>query len=308
MFAAQQYSSSSEVVEGRGIHTGLDFRLTLELTEQSKGIQFFATMSDGSSCSAPASWTRLSGTNRSTALVLRGPNRQRVALRTIEHFLAAAYVFSLPSLNVTIQCISQSDTDFEFPILEGASEKWFRVLENLLSKSSTPPSDKLRPLWRVVSPFELKDGDRSITLTPLAKDSTENLWTCIVDYGPSWRQEMNFEMDWLRPEAGKRKFLESIAPARTFGFEHELQSLAKRGLAKGAELENALLLGDKGVVNAGGFKIQNELAAHKLLDAMGDFALLGAPLVGAVRCVRAGHSMHVQAVKEAVLTGAVKLI
>jgi UDP-3-O-acyl-N-acetylglucosamine deacetylase len=97
-----------------------------------------------------------------------------------------------------------------------------------------------------------------------------------------------------------------IAPARTFGFKRELDELVRRGLIKGASLENALLLDDNSVVNTNGFRVPQELAAHKLLDAVGDFALLGKPLLGTIELHQAGHSMHLRAVGEAIRQGVLK--
>jgi UDP-3-O-[3-hydroxymyristoyl] N-acetylglucosamine deacetylase len=98
-------------------------------------------------------------------------------------------------------------------------------------------------------------------------------------------------------------FRSRVAPARTFGFEHELVELERRGLARGGSLDNAILLREDCLVNIEGFRVPEELAAHKLLDGIGDFALLGAPLIGRIQLECAGHSMHLRAVSEAVRKG-----
>ena len=85
---------------------------------------------------------------------------------------------------------------------------------------------------------------------------------------------------------------------------HELEVLRKRGLALGGSMDNAILLDGDKVVNPGGFKVASELAAHKLLDIVGDFALLGKPLIGRIDTFKSGHSMHVRAAQEAIKTGA----
>jgi UDP-3-O-[3-hydroxymyristoyl] N-acetylglucosamine deacetylase len=127
---------------------------------------------------------------------------------------------------------------------------------------------------------------------------------CAVSFPPAWNQAVDFTVDWMRLEESRQEYRRLIAPARTFGFKQELDELARRGLALGGTLDNALLLDGDQVVNEGGFKLPQELAAHKLLDALGDFALLGAPLLARIVAEKAGHSMHLRALAEAARTGA----
>jgi UDP-3-O-[3-hydroxymyristoyl] N-acetylglucosamine deacetylase len=296
------------VIEGLGLHTGRRFALNI-MRAQKPGVQFRTTF-EGFECSAPALWTRLSGTARSTALVLRGPNRRKVELRTIEHFMAAVVMSGLTHLDVEIVPLDGENEICEIPGLDGSALEWMRALEShALNEPALLP--KGREAWLPVRSIEIQDANKRVVLSPhpLGDDSrgaqvSQTLYTVQVDYGARWKQEISFAVDWLKRGEARTRFIESIAPARTFGFEHEIEHLRSRGLIKGASLENALLLNDERIVNSEGFRVESELAAHKLIDAVGDFALLGAPLLGHILCVRAGHSMHLQSIKEAVQEGA----
>src|SRR5690606_19197934 len=98
----------------------------------------------------------------------------------------------------------------------------------------------------------------------------------------------------MEPEVYARE----IAPARTFGFEADLEQMRQMGLIRGASLDNAVCFGDDGVLNPGGLRFPDEPCRHKLLDLIGDLAMLGKPLLGKVIATRAGHAMHIALVRE----------
>jgi len=269
---------------------------------------------------APALWSRLSGTARATALVLRSAKSlnknikapaSRFELKTIEHFLAAYHVLGMRGYDLFIESVdpmSESEA-FEMPILEGAGLRWLEWLEECVkADTARSPIPEKRPMWKVIRSLEIQDGNKRVLLLP--NENPADLSThihCSVDFFSKWAQQMSFDLDWLQPLKVVEAFRERIAPARTFGFEHELKELEKRGLAMGGSLENALLLNHEKVVNEGGFCVPEELAAHKLLDAIGDFSLLGAPLIGRIELQCAGHSMHLRAATEAARKGALAL-
>jgi UDP-3-O-[3-hydroxymyristoyl] N-acetylglucosamine deacetylase len=292
-------SSKQLSVQGYGLHSGSLNTLSLEKVKGQSWIEF-VTEAQGHNFHAPAQWTRLSGTTRSTALVLRGDSKLRFELRTIEHFMAAAFVYDLQGYHVKIQSDHMEHGILEVPILDGSSKEWTCLK---VCQSEAVPS--VRPVWLAAKDFVLEDGSKKVVI----EKSTSNIhshYHCDVDFGPAWKQQKSFSLNWLDPVAGREDFERNIAPARTFGFKHELDELVRRGLIKGASLENALLLDDNKVVNTNGFRVPEELAAHKLLDAVGDFALLGKPLIGTLRLVQAGHYLHLRALDEAVRQGALR--
>lgn len=288
-------------VSGVGLHTGRRYSLRMSPTKSFEAGIHFRSRFEGVEFTAPALWTRVSGTARATALVLRGPSKRRLELRTVEHFLAAALVAGFRSLDVEVVCLDGETDQLELPALDGSSGEWLERLAEELRRVERSHAGGL-PVYKAARVFELADKGRSVRVLPL--DTAESRFSCRVDYGALWKQSSELAIDWTSPGAGRAKFFKEIAPARTFGFQKELEMLAEKGLARGGSFENALLLDDEKVVNPEGFRVPNELAAHKLLDAVGDFALLGAPVLAAVECVQAGHQMHLRAVEEAVRSGA----
>lgn len=296
-------------VEGVGLHGGQKFRVEIFKGQKGRGILFFAKVPNGT-LEAPALWTRLSGTTRSTALVLRGPQRARVELRTIEHLLSSLFVLGLPDLEVYVvpaeetAASNPSRTEiFEIPVLDGSSRPWVEKLSAIPNLTDLIPKIFSRTVWRISRSKTFTDGsDRFIEFLPPAGSEKIPLlkFSCSVDFGLSLKQSQSLVLDWSDVLRGFREYSFQIAGARTFGFKSEIESLLSRGLALGASLSNAILLDGETVQNEGGFRFPNELAAHKLLDALGDFALLGAPFIGEVRCHKAGHALHCWALREAI--------
>jgi UDP-3-O-[3-hydroxymyristoyl] N-acetylglucosamine deacetylase len=292
-------------VSGVGIHTGRLTRLRVRGWAEGSESPFFSHVSNGLDHSAPALWTRLSATSRSTSLVLRGASRRRFELKTVEHLLAAAFAAGLPPLVFEIEGLSpavdpRSEDVLEVPALDGSAAEWCEWIAPCVHECAD------RPVWLPVRSFQLVDGPKSVLIAPAADPAlaATTLFRCSVDFQNVWKQQSSFRFDWTKVVESFRRFRSEIAAARTFGFQHELASLGERKLAIGGSLKNALLLDGDRVVNPEGFRQPNELADHKLLDAVGDFALLGAPVLGEIHAVQAGHSMHLRTLEEAVRTGA----
>jgi UDP-3-O-[3-hydroxymyristoyl] N-acetylglucosamine deacetylase len=295
-------------LEGVGIHTGKRFRVCLARSNEHEGLRFCA-MGGGHVFEAPALWSRLSGTARATALVLRSlvdpTHKERVELKTIEHFLAAAHIVGLSGYDLCIEALEglEPGEAFELPILDGSAARWLEWIEECVG--SDVAAVFARPAWKPLRHFEVRDGDKSVEIFPHASENdVRTVIECRVDFPQVWQQSLEFVCDWSQPLALKEAFRSRIASARTFGFEAELKDLERRGLARGGSLDNALLLREDSLVNPEGFRVPEELAAHKLLDGIGDFALLGAPLLGRIRLECAGHSMHLRALSEALRKGA----
>jgi UDP-3-O-[3-hydroxymyristoyl] N-acetylglucosamine deacetylase len=308
--ARQPNALRSVEVAGVGIHSGGEYRVQISLAPQDHGIEFYCYQADGV-FSAPARYTRLSGTTRSTALVLRGKSRRKIELRTVEHFLAAAFVSGLRDLKVEIS-VQNNDTEsslqelFEMPILDGAGLAWWDLLSPLREARMQSGSFKA---WLPLRSFEIANDSKKVLISPHSdREDLSTSYNCAVRFEPCWEQVKDLKINWLVAHKSFDKFVREIAPARTFGFMHELRALEARGLAKGGSLENALVIDGDRVVNVGGFRVEGELAAHKLLDVIGDFALLEYPVLGRIDAVQAGHHMHLRALEEAVRTGALILV
>ncbi len=291
-------------VEGCGIHTGKRFRVKIQPAKKGQGVLFRAQVG-GLVYEGPALWSRLSGTSRATALVLRAPGRHRVELKTVEHFIAAVSMLGYPSLVVTVEPLDPiADDMLELPILDGSSQKWWSLLCAFAQESSL---EMATFAYRVKEPFVVEDGLRRVEFSPPQSGREYRTdFICEVNFRETWIQSTSLNIDWQSLALSQEQFSRQTSRARTFGFQDEVQKLQAKGLALGGSLENAILLSGNKVVNDGGFLFPTELADHKLLDAIGDFALSGAPILGQIRLVRAGHDIHARALTEIMRKGIVE--
>jgi UDP-3-O-acyl-N-acetylglucosamine deacetylase len=186
-------------VQGYGLHSGSLNTLTLQKIKKKSWLEF-VTKNEGLRFSAPALWTRLSGTTRSTALVLRGDSKIRFELRTIEHFMAAAFIYDLQGYEVQVSSDHMDAGILEVPILDGSSQEW-KCLKKLASKEIP----EMRPVWIAVKDFLLEDGQKRVMIRKAdSLDSTH--YQCSVDFGANWQQKKNFSIQWLNPEPARLIF------------------------------------------------------------------------------------------------------
>lgn len=277
---------------GIGIHTGRQSSVSI-LRGAQEGIHF-SFEAEGQSYDCPALWERLSGTTRTTALVLRGESRRKIQVAMIEHFMAAAHIWRLDQIQAKIACeLGEADT-VEFPILDGSALDWCTSL------AATTRIPNEQAVWVVTQNYDHVDGERRIsfnsTRNPVTEYSFEGVFGKI-------HQKTAFTMEWLSPAESQLNFLKRIAPARTFGFLQEIEALRARGLALGGTLDNALVIDGEKFINKGGQRIENELASHKLLDAVGDLALAGKPIIGKIDLKASGHAFHLSALRAAFENG-----
>jgi len=256
--------------EGVGVHSGK--RVHLRLLPSPAGRIIFRR-TDLGGLEMPLEFDRVESRN-STTLV-----GDRFSVRTVEHLLAALWARGIDSLVVEL------DAE-EIPILDGSAAPFVQALQT--SGFEDLPSS--RPALRVVQPFSLEDRGASIAFAPP---------------GESGGLEIAYSIEYDHPAIGVRTlaqrfswdvFAREIAPARTFGFLKDFEGLKAQGLALGASFENTVVLDENGIVS-GPLRYPDEFVRHKLLDLVGDLALLGRPLSGRVTAVKAGHRLHLQAVR-----------
>lgn len=278
--------------DGVGIHTGRQSSVSI-LRSSLDGIHF-RFENDETPFECPALWERLSGTTRTTALVLRGESRRKIQVAMIEHFMAAAHIWRLDQIVAKIDTqLGDADT-VEFPILDGSALEWCTSLK------ATTRVPQEQAVWLVSQNYEHVDGDRKITFEATQNPVTE--YSFEGTFGKI-HQHSKFAMNWLNPGDSQIDFLERIAPARTFGFIQEIEALRARGLALGGSLDNALVIDGEKFLNKGGQRVENELASHKLLDGIGDFALAGKPILGNISLKGSGHALHLSALRAALENG-----
>jgi UDP-3-O-[3-hydroxymyristoyl] N-acetylglucosamine deacetylase len=175
--------------------------------------------------------------------------------------------------------------NLEVPILDGSGLPFVK----LLADAGIKRLRRRRRSLRIVRTVEVEDKGKRITILP---HETFRI-TCETDYGHPLAGRQALELD-LTPEGYAR----SIAPARTFGFAEDLDRMRDMGLIRGATLANAICFNGSSVLNPGGLRFPDECCRHKVLDLIGDLALIGRPLLGHVIAEQAGHAMHAALVQK----------
>ncbi|MBM3787113.1 MAG: UDP-3-O-acyl-N-acetylglucosamine deacetylase [Acidobacteria bacterium] len=250
---------------GVGLHHGVPVKMKLKPAPAGTGIVFVRT--DLDNYKLPASWQHVARVSYATSLM-----RQGVLISTTEHLLSVLYSIGVDNAWIEID-------NLEVPILDGSGKPFVeRILDAGIVEQKRP-----RRYIRVRKPVTHVHGDKKVTILPA---NTLNI-DCEI-YFPHplvGRQTVSIE---LTPA----NYASEIAPARTFGFEQELDAMRNMGLIRGASLDNAVCFAPAGVLNNGGLRFADEPCRHKILDLIGDFALMGRPLLGRVIAERAGHAMH----------------
>jgi UDP-3-O-[3-hydroxymyristoyl] N-acetylglucosamine deacetylase len=251
---------------GVGLHHGVPVRLRLLPAPPATGIVFRRT--DLENFEIPASWEHVQRVSYATSLM-----RQGVLISTTEHLLSVFYSIGIDNVYVEID-------NLEVPILDGSGQPFI----DLIRQAGIRTSRRQRRYLRIVRPVELEGNGKFIRIEP----APTFCLSCEIFFPHPLvgRQDLSVE---VTSEVYER----DIAPARTFGFEHELGQMRHMGLIRGASLDNAICFTPEGVLNPGGLRFPDEPCRHKALDLIGDLALIGRPLLGHVRAERAGHAMHV---------------
>jgi UDP-3-O-[3-hydroxymyristoyl] N-acetylglucosamine deacetylase len=252
--------------EGVALHAGQIVHMTLAPAAAGTGIVFRREDLDGKEI--PASYDRVGETRLGT--VIAEPSGASVGL--IEHLMSAVAGAGIDDLIVSVD-------GPEPPIFDGDALSYLTRIQRAGFREQNGSRRAMRILKRV----EVKSGDASAALVPAP--------ALVFD----------FEIAFASPAIGEQKFTwnfsnegfaRDIAPARTFGFLHELETLNKMGLARGASLENTLAIDGDSVVNAKLMRFPDEFVRHKILDALGDMALACAPIVGRFEGRRSGHALN----------------
>lgn len=266
----QRTIQRSVVVNGQGLHSGVRTGLILQPLPPGSGI-VFGNISNAATL--PARIEYVDSTGYATSLYHDG-----VVAKTVEHLLAALHGYRITNLLVKMQA--------EIPILDGSATEFCSLLE------SAGIEDQGGHVDEIVIDRRYEVGDREGNGEYLCIEPAESFGVhYTLDYpAPVGRQEYVFKF------TDSDSFKNEIAPARTFGFLREIETLEKMGLASGGRLNNCILIGENGVVNTP-LRFPDEFARHKILDIMGDFYLLGKPLRGFVTARRTGHSDNVALLK-----------
>lgn len=249
---------------GIGLHSGNKVTLSLKPAPADFGIRFRRT--DLGGVEIPATVEHLASINYATGL-----SRDRGSVETVEHLLAA-----LSSLGVDNVIVELNHP--EVPIMDGSSAPWVYLINEAGIKRLGSP----RRYLKVLRPISLSRGDKRIAIYP--SEHFKVTYSIAFDHPLLRHQSRTMRIT-------EETFVEEIAPARTFGFLKEVEMLRQQGLALGGSLENAIVIGDTGVLN-NGLRFDDEFVRHKILDVIGDLTLVGHPVIGHVVAHRGGHALH----------------
>ena len=270
IFGRQTTVRERVVIEGRGVHSNSPVTLTIHPAEAGTGILFQRNgLPDGREQFVAADWRNVTMTQLCT--VIGDPSAGAVS--TIEHLMAA-----LSGLGVDNALIEVDGP--EAPIMDGSAAAFVEAIDGVgvveLSAS--------RRYIRVLKPVRVEIGRAFSELRP----ATEGFRLEVeIDFPSALIGRQKYVMD-LAPE----RFRREIARARTFGFVSQVEALWKAGFALGSSLENSVALDDDRILNPEGLRYDDEFVRHKMLDAVGDLALAGAPLIGVYRSYCGGHKSN----------------
>ena len=263
----KQRTIANEVsCHGIGVHSGKNVHLTIKPAAANHGIRFSRTDLPGTPM-IPAIFNQVVDTSLATVIGSDG-----AIVSTIEHLMAALSALSIDNAVIALDA-------YEMPIMDGSARPFYDLIESI----GVEEQEADRCFFVIKEPVELRDGDKFVGAYPFDGRKL----TCSIEYDHPLiqKQSITVNMD-------ARVFREAISPARTFGFAHEVEMMKRFGLARGGSLENAIVVDQESIVNPGGLRFKDEFVRHKLLDCIGDFSLLGMPIVGHLVTHRSGHAFN----------------
>lgn len=260
--------ASDVVLTGTGVHTGAPASLVLSPAEADTGLRFLLPDGSEEGIEIAADFRCVAGTTLCT--VLSDGNGASVA--TVEHLLAALKGLCVDNALIEID-------SGEVPIMDGSAEPFVDAIDEV----GLVELDAPRRFLKVLKPVRVEDGAS---------------WGELLPHN-GFRLDVEIDFDStvigsqrLEVEVNPGTFRRELARARTFGFMKDVERLWAAGMALGASLDNTVAIGEDRVINPDGLRYPDEFVRHKALDAIGDLALAGAPLLGVFRSGRGGHRLN----------------
>lgn len=261
----QRTIAKSVEIVGIGLHKGVPVKMKLEPLDSDMGIVFYRV---DAGVTIPLKKEFVVDTKMATVL-----GKDGVVVSTIEHLLSAIYAYGIDNLRIVL------DND-EIPILDGSASGYCMLIEEAGIKEQEESKKVIKIKKEVIVTTE--DGKK-------------------VSLKPSNRIIYDFEIKFNHPAIGSQKYhfdysieeyKDSISKARTFGFLHEVQYLRSIGLALGGSMENAIVLDETKILNPEGLRYDDEFVRHKILDAIGDMALLEYTMIGEYDAIAGSHHLN----------------
>ena len=263
--ARQRTLKNSMTCTGVGLHGGQDVHLTLKPADANTGVVFRRTDVDAT---IEARWDKVIDTRMCTVL----GNDDGVTVGTVEHLMAALAGCGIDNAEIELD-------GPEVPIMDGSSEPFVFLIECAGVVEQSAP----RKVIRIHKEVSVTVGDSEATLAP--GDCLDLSVEIDFDSKAVARQELSVGLM-------NGSFRKELSRARTFGFLHEVEQLRAAGLAKGGSLDNAIVISGDEILNEDGLRFDDEFVRHKMLDAVGDLYLAGAPIIGCFTGMRSGHAAN----------------
>lgn len=251
---------------GIGLHSGQKVELFIRPAPPDHGIRFVRRDAKVRSI-VRACFQNVVDTNLSTSI---GFNGYKVS--TIEHLMAAFFGLGIDNAIVEL-------SGPEVPIMDGSAAPFVFLLKDAGIVEQKAP----KRFIVIQKPFEIRDNGKSVSLRP----SRELKITYTIDFSHPLLRNQRYELHF-----SGRDFIQEISRARTFGFLKDIQTLRSKGLAMGGSLDNAIVIDDFRVLNEDGLRYRDEFVRHKILDFIGDLAILGIPIIGHFVVRKSGHSLN----------------
>ena len=267
--AYHQHTVAGPVIfAGVGVHTGAHVRVAVRPAAVDAGVSFVRTDLKDIDNTIRVSAESVGQTRLGTVI----NNAAGATVSTIEHLMAAFCALGID--NVVVELDGP-----EVPILDGSAEVFIQFLD----RAGRRRQEASRRYIEVLEPVEVVEGDKRAVLLP--SDRFEVAFEIVFDSAPIGRQRVDLEIT-------EESFRKELADCRTFGFLKDVEALRAAGLARGASMENAVVLDGDRVLNPEGLRRPDEFVRHKALDAVGDLYVAGLPLLARFEGLYAGHGLN----------------
>lgn len=270
----QRTLKKATLFQGIGLHTGKPSTVRLRPAPRDTGKVFYRI---DKGAVVRANINAVGDTAFATTLGFNG-----VRIRTVEHLLAA-----LAGLGIDNAVIEVDGP--EIPIGDGSSS----TLVEILRQAGVAKQGKIMPVLKITKPVVYQDAHARVTGLPY--DGLR--LSCRISFRHHLLSKQEYTVD-----LNEDVFVHEIAPARTFGFLRDVEMLRANGLAKGGSLDNAVIVGEEGILNPAGLRFHDEFVRHKILDAIGDLSLAGLPIEGHIVLEKSGHTANTNFIRKLLST------
>lgn len=260
-------------LSGIGLHSGQEVTMEFRPAGENQGIVFRRTDLPHKPC-IPATVQYVCDTSRSTTIGVANEY-----IHTVEHVLAAIRAFEIDNLLIDVSSI-------EPPICDGSSSAFV----NMIEQAGVVEQSAKMPIYKINTPLYWSENDIQLVILPY--DGYR------ISYTLNYPDSKAIKAQFYSFLVNTHNFKAEIAPCRTFSLYREVSLLMDRGLIKGGSLDNAVMINDDVIFSKNGLHFPDEMARHKILDLVGDLALVGIPFEGHVIAIRSGHATNYQLAKK----------